>query len=476
MKLLNIISNKKVYLYLLFFLLFVLPSVYLTRKYIAPFSIFIIVIFLSLFISNILKAPFFLALTVSSISLAIVYSMFLIAALLVSPMGCFFDIYLGRTISDIISMLIIGIIQYLLIAIPFKFERFKKGMPFLRENGTNDIGSYISLSVLLTASFLSIHQKVTPILIVPLFFTLLCGLSILFWWRSSLTIRYISKLKDNELEEMRNLIQEKNVQIENLKYHNDELSKIIHKDNKLIPSMEYAVRKYLLSLEKLSSNELIIRGQEILIQLESVSQERNGILKNYETKNKVIPSTNILSIDTLLAYMLQKAKENYINLDVSLLGDINSFIDNLIDESDMRTLLADLIENAIIASRVSSNKNILIIMGLSANYYSIEVLDSGAPFTEDILLNLGIKQSTTHTNEGGSGIGLMTIFEIIKKNHASFTIEELANNNLFTKKITICFDNLNQFRIRTTRSSIKKSLSKRVDIIIMSDNTDIRQQ
>ncbi len=69
----------------------------------------------------------------------------------------------------------------------------------------------------------------------------------------------------------------------------------------------------------------------------------------------------------------------------------------------------------------------------------------------------------------------MTTLEIIKKSNASFTIEELTNNNLFTKKVSVCFDNLNQIRISTTRADIKKSLSKRVDIIIMSDNPDIKR-
>lgn len=471
MKLLNIISSKKVYLYLLFFLSFVLPSVYLCRKYIAPFSIFIIIILLAFFVSKVLKSPLHLALTVTSISFAIVFTTFLIAALLVSPVGCSFDIYLNKTTSDLISMLFIGIVQFLFITIPFKFERLKNGMTFLQENGSSDIGGYISLSILLTASFLSIRQKATPMLIIPLFFTLLCGLSILFWWRNNLTRRYLNKLKDNELEEMRKTIHEKNVQIDKLKYHNDELSKIIHKDNKLIPSMEYAVRKYLLTAENTSStNELIIHGQELLMQLVLASQERKGILKDYETKSKKLPSTNLLSIDTLLSYMYQKAKENHINFDVSLSGDMYFFVDNMIVESDLRTLLADLIDNAIIASRISLSKHILITMGPSANYYSIDILDSGEPFHEEILLNLGIKQSTTHANEGGSGIGLMTTFEILKKSHASFIIEEFTHNYFFTKKVSICFDNLNQIRIKTTRTDIKKSLSKHAGILIVTDS------
>ena len=469
MKLLNINPNKKVYLYFLVFLLFVLPTVYLSREYIAPFSIFIIVILLAFFVNKILKSPLTLALTVSLISLAIVYSTFLLAALLISPMGCVFDIYLDTTSSDIISMLLIGLIQFILIIILFKFKRLKNGMTFLKRSGSSDIGCYISFSILLTASFLSIREKATFVLFIPLFFTLLCGLSILFWWRSSLTRSYLNKLKENELEEMSNIINEKNIQIEKLQYHNDELSKIIHKDNKLIPSMEYTVRSYLLCAENaVSTKVLMAHGQELLLHLESVSQERKGILRDYETKNKQLPSTNLLSIDSLFSYMYQKAKENQINFDVSLTGNMDYFINNIIDESDLRTLLADLIENAIIASKVSSSKYILITMGLSDKYYSIDIFDNGEPFSEEILLNLGIKQSTTHANDGGSGIGLMTIFEIIKKSHASFDIEELQNNHLFTKKVSICFDNLNQFRIKTNRTDIRKSLSKRTDIIIMS--------
>lgn len=467
MKLLHIVPSKKVYLSQILFLLFILPVVYTFRKYAAPFSILIIVMLLAFFINNVLKTPLSLSVTVSSIAFGIVYFAFLIAALLVSPIGCFLDIYLDSSASDIISMICIGMIQFLLISIPFKLHRFNNGMTFLSENGSNDIGVYVSLSILLTASFLSIPEKPTLILIIPLFYTLLCGLSILFWWRSSLTKRYLHKLKDMEIEELQKKISENHQEIEKLKYHNDELSKIIHKDNKLIPAMEYAVREYLLSAKNLESyNDLFNYGKEILIQLESISLERKGILNDYETKNKKLALTNILSIDTLLSYMFQKAKENHISFDVSLSESMKYLVNHMIEESDLRTLLADLIDNAIIASRNSIIKNILINMGFSDTYYSIEVFDSGEPFHEGILLSLGIKQATTHLKEGGSGIGLMTAFEIINRSQASFIIEEFEDNNLFTKKVSIRFDNLKQIRIKTIRTNIKKLLSKRVDIII----------
>lgn len=468
MKLLNITPNKKLYLSQTLLLLFTLPIVYLFRIHLASFSIFFIVILLTFFVHNFFKNSISLSVTVMSVSFGIVYFVFLIAALLVTPIGCFLDIYLDNATADIISMICIGILQLLLISLPFKLRRFKNGMTFFKNNTYNDMGVYISLSILQTASFFSIQEKPNPILIIPLFFTLLSGFSIFYWWKNNLIKQYIYNLKVLEISELQKKILEKNYQIEKLKYHNDELSKIIHKDNKLIPSMEYAVKEYLLSAKNVTcNNELLNEGTQILKQLEAVSQEREGILNNYGLKNKKLTLTNIPSVDSLLSYMFQKATKYYISFNVSFAGSIKYFVNHLITESDLRTLLADLIDNAIIASKISLSKNIMINLGLFDTNYFVEIFDSGEPFHEDILLNLGKKQVTTHANEGGSGIGLMTTFDIIKKCQASFIIEEFENNELFTKKVSIYFNNLKQIQIKTVRSNIKKSLSERDDIIVI---------
>lgn len=468
MKLQNINPPKFFYLYQSLTLPVILLPLYLIRIYVASCTILFIITLLSIFMSRFFKIPLNFSLTVMSISFGIVYFLFIVASLLVAPIGCFLDIYLNNDTSDIVSMICIGLVQFLFISLIFRFHRFKNGMTFLNKNTSSDIGFYISISILITASFFSLLKKSNSILIIPLFFTLLNGGAIFFCWKNNLTKKYIQNLKDIEIKDLQNEILAKNQEIEKLKHHNDELSRIIHKDNKLIPSMEYAVKKYLLYANDTTSNDqILIQGQQLLKQLDKVTRERSSVLYNYEIKGKKLALSGIPSVDTLFSFMYQKATKYNIKFDISLSENTNRLVKDIISESDLRTLLADLIDNAIIASKKASSKKIFINLKHLNPCSFIDIFDSGEPFHTDVLLNIGIKRLTTHAHEGGSGIGLMTTFDIINKYRASFIIEEFEENELFTKKVSILFDNLNQIHLKTTRSGIKDIISKRDDFIIV---------
>jgi len=470
LKLQHITSVKKLYFSFILLILLILPVIELLRIYVPSLSIFITVLLFAFYLCNVFKTPLNLSLTTSVISFGISYFTFLIATVILSPIGCFLDSFLNKYTSNIVTMLCIGVIQYQFTTIPFKMKRFKKGMPFLHEYRTSDTGVYISILLLLAASFFGISKEANLVFIIPVFFTIVCGLTLLFWWRNSLTKKYIEQITSREFEALQSTILQNNKQIEQLKYHNDELSKIIHKDNKLIPAMEYAVREYLLSAEhEIGSSDYLIRGKELLDQLISISQERKGIINTYEVKTKKLSSTNVPSVDTLLSYMLQKAIEYQINLDVSVSESLKYLVDHFINESDIKTLLADLIDNAIIATKKCSKKNIIVNLGIISTFYSIDIIDSGDPFSIDTLLNLAVTKTTTHEEEGGSGIGLMTTFDILKKYQASFLIEEFSYHDLYSKKVSIFFDNLGQIRIKTMRTDVKKALSSRTDIILVHD-------
>ena len=66
-----------------------------------------------------------------------------------------------------------------------------------------------------------------------------------FWWRKRLYSDYLEKLKQREIASLEKIIEEQAEEIHKLKHHNEELSKIIHRDNKLIPSMQIAVKTLL---------------------------------------------------------------------------------------------------------------------------------------------------------------------------------------------------------------------------------------
>jgi hypothetical protein len=60
-----------------------------------------------------------------------------------------------------------------------------------------------------------------------------------------LTKTYLARLRTEEIRALENIVREKEQRIAQLEQQNEALSRIIHKDNKLIPAMELAVREFL---------------------------------------------------------------------------------------------------------------------------------------------------------------------------------------------------------------------------------------
>ena len=81
---------------------------------------------------------------------------------------------------------------------------------------------------------------------------------------------------------------------------------------------------------------------------------------------------------------------------------------------------------------------------------------------------MGKIRYTTHGDSGGSGIGLMTAFEILRTCKASFLLDECINNTPYSKVISICFDGLGQIRIHSRRPEILDLSKERTDMIFFS--------
>ena len=78
-----------------------------------------------------------------------------------------------------------------------------------------------------------------------------------------------------------------------------------------------------------------------------------------------------------------------------------------------------------------------------------------------LLYHMGKKKYTTHKADGGSGIGLMVTWELLKKYQASLIIDEnVFVDDVFTKKIMICFDKKNAYKLYSLRSEGELSYLK----------------
>lgn len=369
------------------------------------------------------------------------YVLFTIASFLLLPI-----IYTVFTFSDdrvmkTAYMAAIGGVQLLMVFLIFRLKRLQKGMPFLKSQRSNTFGMTTSVFILFCASCYNIRSKNDFIFIVPVFLTIFLGLMLYFWWRRRITQSYISKLKKRELEYLED-------EIKKVKEDNERLSAIIHKDNKLIPALEFAVRDILTLLKNSGADSgLTERSKELLLQLEQLSGERKGILGEYETNGKSFARTGSVRLDALIKYMNGKAGAEGVNFDFALNGSVCYLIENVIDEGDLSTLVADFVENGIIACRHQEVRNVLLSIETEDGIYSINVYDSGMAFDRGIISKLGRSRVTTHGDSGGSGIGMMTAFEISRRYNASLYIDESVANGIYVKKVGMRFNGAGAFEV-----------------------------
>ena len=100
----------------------------------------------------------------------------------------------------------------------------------------------------------------------------------------------------------------------------------------------------------------------------------------------------------------------------------------------------------------------LIVFGSENESFTVSIYDSGLPFEQQVIENLGKRRITTHRKTGGSGIGLMTTAQLLKKQNASLVIDESVDNESYAKKVSVIFDGANQLRVITKTNKIVRPL------------------
>lgn len=462
MKLLHLSATRKMRIsFFLFAITLSVLSVY-TNRYFPYAGIPILCLLFIAFFTCQTKESFPVVVTATTLSFALSYILFTFSALA----GATITFALPeKFIHDFIQPLCFTL-QLLLMPIPFRFKRMKKGMPFLRKPVYSIPGTIISIIALLSAILLS-NGTYDIIYLIPIILLIIMGILIYFYWKNNLTKTYIDKLNQKNIESLNADLLEKQQYIEELETDNRQLSKMIHKDNKLIPAMEYAVQKYIHDSNLSAENAQV--GEELLKELERLAEDRKGMVIHQDKQCEKLPSSKVTGIDNLLHYMQQKAIDAGITFHVTLDCDIPDFVTNIMEENTLYTLLADLLENAIIATKYNNGRHILLNIGMVSKDYAIHVFDSGIPFTKEVLAALGQEQITTHADDSGSGIGMMQTYEILQQYGASLFIDEFTPDmGLYTKKVSVVFNKRHQYTLYTTRDKQELGyLSQRTDLNIV---------
>ena len=411
-------------------------------------SIICLFLLLSILYTNITKNLFGTSLLITIITISINYILFFIAILISFLPNLFLHIK-----NDVLSLLLINSIYTILICFLFRIRRFKDGFAFLQNNFNTEhfdililnIGSTLLLcSIILTNLNLKLRKS--------LFFIFIAFSAIMFLTiQKTLTMYYKHKLLVKELEETKSELEKKNKEISALEKENLNFSKTSHSIAHKQKSLEYKLNKLLLKTE--IASEIDIRNK-----VNEISEQCFNQVPVIE-----LSKTNIPEIDDMLSFMQSECTKNNIEFDLQLNGNIYTMINNFISKEDLEILIADHVKNAIIAINYSDNVNrsILVRLGMIDGCYSLYIYDSGIEFEINTLANLGKKPSTTHSDNGGTGMGFMNTFDTLRKYQASIYINENTSPTAddFTKFIVIKFDNQNKFEIHSYRAQKMKNLN-----------------
>lgn len=369
--------------------------------------------------------------------------------------------------NNIINLILILTIESVLLFLLSKQKRIRNGIRFTRDNKiSTDYFDMIIINISAVIIFIYclfirsngdyIKQVLFPFIIL--------GFIMFIMIQKTLILYYKQKLLKETLEEDKEEIANKDKKIQELSDEKFKISKLNHEFYNRQKSLELAVKEFVSNSKSEASDEI-----GIMDKIQSLSKEYSGKVEEIKTADRLY-TTNIPEIDDMFKYMQSECKNNNIDFNLQINGNIFYMINNLIDKSRLVTLIGDHIRDAIIAINHSDNKNrsIIAILGMKDKYYEFSVYDTGIEFEIDTLLKLGLEPATTHKDEGGNGIGFITTFETLKETKASLVIEEKHGvvDNDYTKSVNIVFDGKDEYRIISYRSDEIKKKNKNGRIII----------
>ena len=351
---------------------------------------------------------------------------------------------LFRVYNFNISLVIIITIYILLLFFVMKSKRIKYGFSFLTSKSKNDYFDFVMISLSVIILFLIVVLKNNDFLITERMgiFVIMFAIIMFITIKKSFQVYYKQKLLMKQLEEAENEIINKQKEIEKLEQENLNFSKKSHSMAHKQRALEYKLNHLLMKEE--TSKEL-----EIKTEIEKLSKEL------YQIPIEDLPSTEITQIDDMLEFMQSECVKNKIDFNLQIIGNVYHIINNIITVEQLEILIADHIKDAIIAIKHTDNinKSILVKLGKIDGCYGLYIYDSGIEFEKETLKNLGKKPSTTHKDEGGTGMGFMNTFDTLNECKGNLIIKEIGkpSKDNFTKIIMIKFDGKNEYKVESYR-------------------------
>ena len=386
------------------------------------------------------------------ISLACNYAIYFVAVIVVF----FINSAIVILEKDFINLILIILIHIIILCKIFRMKRLKYGITTLQKNINNEYIEMIILNISIGILFIGvIFSNKEVVSISNAFWIFIIFATIMFITiQKSLQLYYKQKLLVQELNETKEELENTKKELKQVEEENLEFSKKSHTLAHRQKSLEHKIQE-LVTKTEISTEE----AGEVKDRLKEIQKD---LYK--ETATVELSKTEISEIDDMLKYMQSECIKNKIEFELQLAGNIHYMTNNLISKEDLEILLADHIKDAIIAINHTDNINrsILVRLGEIDGVYSLYIYDSGIEFEIETLKNLGKRPSTTHADEGGTGMGFMNTFDTLKKYKASLIINELSkpNKDNYTKVLIFKFDKKNEFKIISYRQEQMKKITK----------------
>ena len=449
------IKNKATYIFLSVALGFPAFFLYTKISILCTLFLYFSIVIACAFIFGV---SFKISIKASIFSLSFSYCSLFILTLITSPM-CAFILKSGNTeIKYYIIRTILGILQLTLIYLFFKIQKFKKGFSLLAtSNVSSNVGIIICFIFLMTTSFFSTKNISNPYFMVFIITASIICIIIYLWSVQILKHAYLKKVFDRNTLQTNQIIDDQKKIIDSYSIDNERLSSIIHHDNKMIPVMILFITDIINNLNQQNNNqEFLKRTETFLKDLKEYEKSRNLSIVPPSYNDNITFNSGISKLDTLLKYMYLRSKTMSTTLEVTF--DENFHKNNIseiykITTDELCSIVADLLENGLYATKLSKDKKISINFSINNNIFIIKIYDTGIPFADKVLLNYGLSQTTTHPDTGGSGIGLINITTIMHKYHGSIYIQD---DNIYTKSISLCFNNKCELLINHNKKSISR--------------------
>lgn len=441
-------------------------SVYINYNLDFFISILILIILYSAFLCLIAKIKLSYALVINITSYAICIICYGISTVVsYIPYMILYKLYNIENLY--INLFMILIIQFWLMHAFFKINRIKNGFDFLQLKLNNDYTDIviINISMIIILIYCLIGTNYDDITWSLLVAFIILGIITFIMIQKLLTIYYKQKLQNQTLKDYERELDEKKLEIENLKNEKFNFSKITHEFYNRQKALELLVKQNLDTQNNITEENV---NKNILNIIKNLTNE----FSEEFNKIKILPkldTTDITEIDTIFKYMQSECDKYNIDFKLKIIGNIYSLINNIIPKNKLETLIGDHLIDAInaVKSIKTDNKEIFAILGIKDNEYELCIYDTGIEFEIETLINLGKKRITTHKETGGSGIGFMTTFSTMNKCKGSIIIEEYnKDNNDYTKAVIFRFDGKGEYKIRSYRAEMIKSENKDNRIVI----------